>query len=885
MRAGLHRRWMTLRSLFRRRQEEDALSDEIQTHLDLLVEEQIRHGLPPTEAHAAAHRAFGGVDQTKERYRDSRGLPWLNDLFQDARFAVRGLRRDRTFALTAIGLLAIAITLNVAAFTVMDAMLFRGLPMASQSDRLVYLRMRKPADMACCPGPLLYSDFEAWRSQATAFDGLTFGASAGPTVLQHGNGRSLEVSAHRRSANTFSVLGVRPLLGRDFVPADERPGATPVVILSHSLWTTRFGARPDVIGVTVSLNETPTTIIGVMPKGFVLVYDQDLWMPLTSTPRLEGGAIGRLRDGTSAAQARTELETITQRLNATDPSGLRGVPVVAAYTEAHVSPDAPMIYGSMWVGAWFVLLIACANLANLTLVRTLGRSREFSTRMALGAGRGRMLRQLAVEHALLAVLAATLAWWGIHWSVETWAAATATQYLALDYAITSGTLGYLLGITTFAAAAVSLLPMAWVVRQGTGTSSVRDARGITAGLHREHLGAALVAGQMALAIVLLSGAGVLARSFDKVVNANTGVRDPEHIVLGLLRLPLDKHPGPETRVAYFDRLLAAVKPLPGVDTVSLAAAFPARVVNRRSFEIEGAAFGPSDSAFTQFLTIGSDYLAVLGMAPVAGRMFDDRDHAAALRVTLVNQSFVDTFLPGQQIVGKRLRTVERGRPGPWLTVVGVAPNIMQGDATRQTFRPVMYVPYRQQPFVGQYLLVRATASPDQVARRVRAEVQRVDPDVNVIEDFATLKARLSFDRDYMDLEHAELGKHAGVAPILALIALLVATVGLYAVMTCTVTRRTREIGVRVAIGATATQIRRLVFQQGMRPVVVGLIGGLVASLAINRLLESQLVGVSPYDPVTLAVAPVLLILVALLACHIPAQRALRVDPAVALRHE
>lgn len=884
MLTALHRSWATLLGLFSRRQQDAALNDELQTHLELLAEERMRQGASIAEATTSARRAFGGVEQTKEQYRDLRGLSWLNDVFQDVRFALRGLRRDRAFALTAIGMLTIAITLNVTAFTVMDAMLYRGLPMATQSDRLVFLHMRRPTDMACCPGPVLYADFEVWRSQTTAFEGLAFGVSAGRTALREGRGRPVEVSASKRSVNTFGVLGVRPMLGRDFTPADAEPGATPVAILSHPFWRSRFGARSDIVGVTVHLNDAPTTIIGVMPEGFTFVYDQDLWMPLAPRSGLEGGAIGRLNDGVSTAQARAELNTINQGLIATDPATPRGVPRVATYTEAHVAPDAPMIYGSMWIGAWFVLLIACANLANLTLVRTLGRSRELSTRIALGAGRGRLLRQIAVEHALLAAVSGTLAWWCTRWSIGTWAAATATRYLALDYSITPGSAAYLIGITTFAALAVALLPMVWVVRGG-GSSSARDARGITSGWRREHFGPALVASQMALAIVLLSGAGLLVRSFDKIIRADTGVPDPEHIVLGLLRLPLDKYPSPETRVAYFDRLLAEVRTLPGVDAVSVAAAFPSRVVNRRSFEIEGEPPAHPGGVFTQFLTAGPDYLSVMGTRPIAGRAFDDRDQASSLLVTVVNQSFADTFWPHQEVIGRRLRTVERNGPGPWLTVVGVVPNIMQGDATRQTFPPVIYVPYRQQPFAGQYLLARTAAPSDQIARRVRAHVQGVDPDVNVVEDFDTLQARLSFDRDYMDLEHAELGKHAGVAPIFAVIALFVATIGLYAVMARSVTRRTQEIGVRIAVGATAGDVRRLIFGQGMRPVILGLIGGLAASLAVNRFLQSQLVGISPYDPVTLAVAPVLLVLVALLACHLPAQRALRVDPAVALRHE
>jgi len=352
-----------------------------------------------------------------------------------------------------------------------------------------------------------------------------------------------------------------------------------------------------------------------------------------------------------------------------------------------------------------------------------------------------------------------------------------------------------------------------------------------------------------------------------------------------MRLLAGEYPSPAARLRYFDRLEVQLRTISGIEDASMASAIPVDGGRSQSIEIEGKP-GPSDAEEpVQFLTAGSDYFRVVRASAISGRDFDDGDHVAALPVSIVNQSFAARFWPGEQPLGKRLRPTVGNTPGEWRTVVGVVPNIMQGNPLRQQFRPVVYVPFRQEPAERRaFFLVRTGMPPEQVARAVQAGVQKLDPDV-ILEDFTTLKASFAFRRDRMDLGHAELGKHAAVAPIFALMALLLAAIGLTAVIAHSVSQRTKEIGVRMAIGAAPHDIRRLIFREGMRPAALGLIVGLTVSLAVNRILQSQLVGVSPYDPVTLATASLVLILVALLACHIPSRRALRVDPAVALRHD
>jgi putative ABC transport system permease protein len=349
-------------------------------------------------------------------------------------------------------------------------------------------------------------------------------------------------------------------------------------------------------------------------------------------------------------------------------------------------------------------------------------------------------------------------------------------------------------------------------------------------------------------------------------------------------LPSDKYPDPPARVRYFDRLDAQVRTVSGIEDVSVSNTIPTRMVYPGSLEIEGRQRPPEVEESAQFLIAGSDYFRVMGVSALSGRVFNRGDDLAALPIAIVNQSFAATFWPGDQALGKRLRMTARNTPRDWRTVVGVVPNIMQGDPTRQVFKPVVYLPMQQLPLPSAFLFVRTTVPPNQVASAVRAEIQNLDPDV-MPEDFTTLKAMFAFNRDYMDLEHAELRKHATVAPIYAVIALLLAAIGLVAVITHAVSQRTKEIGVRMAIGAAAQDIRRMVLREGMVPVAIGLGLGLALSFAVNRILQSQLVGVSPYDPVTMTGGPMVLVIVALFACQMPARRATKVDPVVALRWE
>jgi putative ABC transport system permease protein len=633
-------------------------------------------------------------------------LSWIEGLLCDLRFASRDLWRDRAFASAAIATLALAIALNVSAFTVMQAMLFRGYPLVKQNDRLVYLQERMPA----ASGLISYADFEDWRAQAHSFEGLAFIGEKG-IRFREGTGRLSDQSTFLVSTNLFGLLGVPPMLGRDFIPADEAPGAPPVVILNYEFWVNRFGRRTDVVGSAIEVDGAPGTIIGVMPEHFDFPTHWNLWMPaIYSTERglTPGGyqAVGRLRTGVRAKAARAELETINRRLEAAYPATNRSlVPSLTDNTHYHAGPNGPIVYGTLWAAACFVLLIACANLTNLTLVRTIGRWRDFETRLALGAGQARMIRQVLMESMGLAGVAGLIGWWITNWVIRSWAAATASEFQILDYRVDKGTLAYLAVISVVAAILFSLAPIAKLMQLCANGSFSHSARGASQGPRGRRLSNVLVAGQMALAIVLLSGAGVLVRSFVTIVTAKTGVRDPDQILTGSLELPADKFADAAARLAFLDWLETQLKNLQGVQNVALANRLPVLGMASQAFEVEGRPSPPDGSATTRFVAVGPDYFRVLGAPALAGREFSESDRAGALPVALVNQSFADRFFPGEQPLGQRIRVKTRNQPREWRTVVGVVSNIMQADPTRQNFNPLVYVPYGQSPPGAAFLLV------------------------------------------------------------------------------------------------------------------------------------------------------------------------------------
>lgn len=798
-------------------------------------------------------------------------------LLNDIRLGLRNLAKNPGFTAVAVAMLALGIGVNATVFTVTNAVLFKGFPLVERNDRLVYL-----SNGGCC---VSYPDFLDYRAEAKSFQGM--GITHGITIMLNDDaGFPENVQSTEVSAETFRLVGSRPILGRDFTAEDDKPGAEPVTILSYGFWERRYGKDPAIVGRKIRTNFTLSTVIGVMPPGFSFPQTVDIWVPLVPTPevmkrdsRNTWFAFGRLKDGITFESAKTEMEGIAQRLQIAYPVTNRDFHLaVHKFHEFFIGQNAAAIYGSLWGAVGFVLLIACANLANLLLARAMGRAREISVRIALGAGRWRIIRQLLVESVMLSGLGGLAGWWIGKWGVRAFSAAMAekSSWLIVDYRMDSQVLLYLIAISVATGLLFGLAPALRLSRLDVNSTLKDGGRGSTGGGRTKYLSGLLVTGEMALAVVLLAGAGVMMRSFLKMHTADMGV-GTDNMLVASLGLPATRYPQPESWISFYDRLVKRTEAMPGVESVALATSLPSWNVPKFPFEIAGETPVEEQSRpRLSAMVISPNYFRTVGGSLVAGRDFNDADGPGGAPVVLVNQKFAAKYWPGEDPLGKRLRLFEGKTAQPWRTVVGVVSNIIQDDQTRQAFGPVAYVPYRQKPERGRWILVRTRVSLSGFANAFRHEVQALDPDEPVYGPM-TLLGRLE---GFSDSRF-----YGTLFLIFATIALLLASIGLYTVIAHSVSQRTQELGIRMAVGARAPDILRLVFRQGMAPLGIGLVLGLAGSFVVNRLLESMLVQVSPTDPITLALSAGVLVVAALLGCWIPARRAMRVDPLVALRYE
>ena len=693
-----------LLALFRRRRLDAELGDELSTHLDFATADHLARGLSPDEARRAAALNFGGTLQTAEAFRAQRGFPLLDSLMQDVRYALRGMRRSPAFTLVAVLTLAIGIGVNAAVFTVTNAVLFKGFRLVNRNDRIVYIHTEKDGQYS----GVSYPDFEDWRDQAKSFERLGTVRDL-RIVLDDRSGFPENHTATLITANGFQVLGQEPMLGRGFAAADEIPGAAPVAILTYGFWEQRFGRDPAILGQTLPIHGAPpTTVIGVMPEGFAFPQNQDLWMPLVPTPDLQRRefrplwfAFGRLADGATIEQARAEMDVIGQRLASAYPrTNQAQIPSVENFIEfwivRQMDRDAPLMYRAMWGAVGFVLLIACANLANLLLARATGRSREMALRMALGAGRWRIIRQLMTESLMLSAVGGALGWWMATGGVRAYLLTTEQQRQAwsrhlLDYAMDGRVLAYLIAISIGAGLLFGLAPALRFSRLDFNTLLKDGGRGATGGRHGARVSGLLITAEVALAVVLLAGAGVMIRSVLHLAAANAGVRTANTLVMGL-NLPKAKYPTRETQIAFFDRLEARLEAIPGVDSTSNGPIPTLAVRGGTAYELGGGAVVDGSSRPTiPVAPIGPDYFRTLGVAVSAGREFNLFDGVSGSPVVVVNQRFARQHWPGADPLGQRLRLFDGNAPGAWRTVVGVAPTLIQ-SADGQEMDPLVYVP-------------------------------------------------------------------------------------------------------------------------------------------------------------------------------------------------
>jgi predicted permease len=836
----------------------------------------------------------GGL-KVKSRDRDTAVFPLLDGVLQEFRYAIRGMRRAPGFTGVAVAILALGIGINAIVFTITEAVLFKGFPLVKENDRAVYLSSGR----GCC---VSYPDFEDWRAQAKSFEGMEpihgIQMSFSDTT---GFPESFQVS--EVGAGTFRLAGVEPFIGRDFSPADEVAGARRVAILRYSFWERRYGKDQFVIGREVRINGGATTIIGVMPKGFSFPQNSDLWVPLilTSEARQNRGdhglwfAFARLRPGATIESARAEMETIGRRLGAAYPLTNQGqnlIPQVQRFHEFFIGDSATRIYQAMLAAVVFVLLIACANVANLLLVRGVGRNRETWMRIALGAGRWRIVRQQFVESLLLSAIGGLFGWWITKLGVRLFAFSASGPSLsdaiggdwfdnAVDFTVDYRIFIYLVTVSIATGIIFGLIPALRLSYLDSNTTLKESGRGSTEGPGARRLSTLLVVSEMALALILLTAAGVMIRSFLNIYNARLGFQ-PQDVVTALFALPDTKYATPEAGISFFNRLRSRLQGIPGVESVAFASQPPTGRSLAVAYELAGAepvssSPGVQGHPIVSRAVLGPGYFSTLGIGVLYGREFEETDRAGREPVVVVNQHFADTAWPRENAVGKRLRFL-LPKEKAWLTVVGVVPNLAFRDRTRQETMPMVYLPYLQEPRSEMWMVARTTVAPGSLSNVIHQEVQRIDPDLPPKLGPFSLA-------DYMADSYLYRATTGAMFFAFAAVALLLASVGLYTVIADTVGQRTKEIGIRMALGGTGRDIRIMVLRRGLVPLGAGLAIGAAGSVAVGQLLKAQLVGVSPIDPITFGIASAALTLGGTLGCLIPAWRASRIDPMTALRQD
>jgi len=816
----------------------------------------------------------------------------MRALRQDLVFAFRGIRKTPGFSAVAVVALALGIGANATVFTIANAFLFQSLPIVD-SDRVLYI-----SSISSSSGRgrgSSYPDYRDFQSQTKSFSAL--GAFSRLDVdVSDKSGLPTQYKGAYVTSNTFSIIGQQPVIGRAFLPEDARPGAPPVAILSYGLWENRYGKDPALIGRSIRINEIPTVVIGVMPPAIEFPGTSQLWMPLVPAGDWEKREhrsltmFGRLAPDASLESATAEITSVAHRLESQYPATNKEVgALVETYTDYFNDSDMNLILLALLGAVGFVLLIACANVANLLLARAVSRTREISIRTALGAGRWRIIRQLLVESVVLSsiggVLGSAAGVGGVRFFQATLIAEDTPAYLhfGVDYRV----LAYLAAITVGTGILFGLAPALRLSRLDINLVLKDGGHGASTGSRARHLSSLLVVTEMALAFVLLVGAGLMIRSFLKMSHTPMGVRTDHLMSMDILLRPR-KYPTEPAQISFYQQLKARLEALPGVQMVGMASNLPGDGWTDSTYELEGAPpVDPRKQPHVGAVIVNPTYFPVLEIRPRRGRIFSETDGVSGVPVVIVNETFARMSWPGDQdaALGKRVRLSIRSSsaaPGPasqsWLTVVGVIPDIVQSDTNQGAHDPLIYVPYRQLPQREMVLAARTHVPPESLSNAFRREVQSVDGDLPVT-DLRTLD-RLLWERT------RSWRVYGTMFSIFAAMALLLASVGLYAVIAHSVGQRTQEIGIRMAMGASAPSIMAMVFAQGMRQLLIGLAIGLAASFALTRILAALVVvQVKPADPVTYLTVALVLILAGAIGSAIPACRAIKVDPIVALRYQ
>ncbi len=878
--------WRRITSLFRRKRFDHELDEEMGLHRELREREQREAGASQDGARHAAQQRFGNELKLREESRDMWGCNWLGDFLQDVRYGARTLRKNPGFTAIAVLTLALGIGAVTAIFSVVNAVLLKPLAMEAPS-RIVYLQ---ETWQDLYPGLSVGNFIDVYR-QSTSFEKLCASNDASFNLATQDAPE--RVQGEYTTANYFATFGVQPIAGRVFTADEDKPGAGHVVVISERLWRTLLHSDPAIIGQSLRVDGLPNIILGVMPKSFdPLLVNSDLWVPAAFNAQqladhddhyLNG--MGRLKAGVSMAQAQSELDVIAVRLQQQYPDDDKGRGFRLQSLTTALLGDQRLVLWMMLGAVGFVLLIACANIANLQLVRSRWRQKEIAVRVALGASPLRIVRQLLAESVALGaasgVVGILLAFWGVSWIVA--GGPAGVPRLAASN-VDATTLVFACGVTLLCSILFGLAPalrsastrLSEAFKEGIGNSSGS----------RDRIRTVLVVGEVALALMLMVGAGLLLRSALLVSHLDPGF-DPSNLVAGRVGLPDAGYHDPAVARQTFEKIIATTDALPGVELAAVVSRAPlAGGGSSNGLIAEGRPFDPSSAINAVLRIVSPEYLSTVRIPLKAGREFTARDTRSNAMVTIINETLARTIWPGENPIGKRFACCEdgpKGRTDPvWHEVVGVVGDVRAWGLDRE-IQPEFYLPIAQMPpnawdWIGRTMdLVVRMQGGAIPANDLRAAVARIAPGVPIYR-LSTMREKIS---GALEQSHFD----TFLLAVFAATALLLSSVGIYGVLSFMVAQRTREIGIRVALGATPAHMMRGVIWDGVRLAGAGLAIGFAGALAGTRVLSSLLYGVRPTDAITFFIVSLVLAGVALMASYLPARRATKVDPIIALRYE
>ena len=859
---------------------------ELRFHMEAYAEDLQRKGAPRKEAVRRARIEFGGVERAKEECRDARGLSFTETSLQDLRYGARALRKSPGFTAIAVLTLALGIGASTAIFSVVNAILLH--PLAyKDADRLATI-------LNDGNGPISVANYIDWREQSHSFEAMGAAEYWSPNLT--GVDQPENIRGHKITYDLFPLLGAQPLLGRLFTAADDRAGSEHEVILSYRLWQRRFSADPNVFGKVIRLNGEAYSVVGVMPRDFQFApfwaTNAELWVPIAFGDRVHNRAgnslrvFGRLKPGVTLDQARAEITTITARLEQQYPGTNQNVVVTPLKEKVVGKVEAPLLVLLGAVG--FVLLMACANVAHMLLARAASRQKECAVRAALGAGRTRVVRQFLTENLLLAglggALGLLLAFWGTRALVAlSPASIPRVETVTLDGLVVL----FLFAITVLISIGFGLAPALQASAVNLSDTLKETGRGSSDGMQRNRLRSFLVASEFALALMLLIGAGLMVRSFFALQSVDPGF-DPHNVLSIVVSVAGSKEAAVDNREVFYRQLLERVRAIPGVESAAGINHLPlAGDLWGWPFTIEGRPKPrPGDQPGGVYRIATSAYFRTMKIPLLRGRDIAEADQGSAPGVVVINEKAAHSFWPGEDPIGKRISfDVDASDMPTWLTIVGIAKDAKEGDWAATPDEEVYLAAFQNRQFLSApeshssyiTLVVRTTGDPAALTQALKDKVWSFDRNLPISQV-------LTMDAVVADA-NAQPRFEMLLLSIFAAVALLLAAVGIYGVMSYAVSRRTHEIGIRVSLGASRADVVLLVIRQGMVLALIGSAVGILGALGLSRLMKSLLYGVKPIDPLIFCGVTILLMMVAMAAIYLPARRAMRVDPMTALRYE